>query len=103
MNISKKIFLGVHNFKAFTVGEHNNYFCEISSIHIEKKENIIIIKIRGKSFLTHMIRYIIASLILVNEDVITKENIDTMLQTGKRIIEFEKAPASGLYLNEVKY
>ena len=99
----KDLFLGLHNFKAFTVGNHKNYFCEINKIVIEKKENIVIIKIRGKSFLTHMIRYIIAAMLLYQENVISAEDIEKMFKKQKRLVEFEKVPASGLYLNKVIY
>ncbi len=99
----KDLFIGIHNFKAFTVGKHNNYYCEILNINIEKQKNLVIISICGKSFLTHMIRYIVAAILLYQEGTLFSKDIKTMFEKGTRVIEFEKAPAAGLYLKEVKY
>ena len=98
----KKLFIGINYYKSFTTGKHNNYFCEIKSINIEILEKMVIIKIRGKSFLTHMIRNIISIMLLYAEEKIILEDVKNLLE-GKRILDYAPAPASGLYLSEIIY
>ena len=50
-----------------------------------------------------MIRYIVAAILLYQEGTLFSKDIKTMFEKGTRVIEFEKAPAAGLYLKEVKY
>ena len=99
----KNLFVGIHNFKSFSTGSHNNYFCKINGIDIEKKENMIIIKIRGKNFLTHMVRNIVAIMILYTNKKISLNEIQDMLKGADKALDYAPAPASGLYLNKVIY
>ena len=95
-------FLGIHNFKMFTTGNQIKYDCKINKIEISSDKEIVIIKISGKSFLTYMVRNIISILILYSESQISLEEIDKMLD-GKKILEYAKVPARGLYLNKIEY
>ena len=68
-----------------------------------KDGEIISIYVTGKAFYTYMVRYIVSALILVGEDTIQLKDIDDMLTTGKKSLEFAPAPPSGLYLEKIEY
>ena len=97
------LFKGIKNYKAFTTSDHSNFFCKINEINIEKKDYMIIISFRGKSFLTHMVRNIVSILILVGIGKIKTDDIKEMLKMGEKTFEYAPAPASGLYLTKVYY
>ena len=95
--------MGAHNFRAFVVGKHETCDSIIEDLIVNEENDYIIIEVKGKAFYTYMVRYIVASLILVGEGTLIEEYIDNMLQTGKREIEFAPAPPSGLYLEKIEY
>lgn len=98
-----KLFLGFHNFKAFVIGSHKTYNSTIEKISIRKKNNIVLIEIKGHAFYTYMVRNIISVLILASEKKINKSDIQKMLNQKRKIVEYPPAPPSGLYLKEVEY
>lgn len=100
---SSKIFKGPHSFKAFVVGKHETYDSIIDDIEITSQNKDIIIRIKGKAFYTYMVRNIVSSLILVGSNKLTKEDLKSMLDTEKKVIEYSPAPAGGLYLEKVEY
>lgn len=103
LNEVKKLFIGIHHFKNFSTGKHNNYYCNINSIDVEKNKNIVIIKVRGQNFLTHMVRNIISIIILYENGKISLDDIKGMLNGDEKKIEYAPAPPGGLYLNKVIY
>lgn len=103
LNEAARLFIGIHNYKGFTTGVHKNYFCKINNIDIEKSVNLVIIKIRGKNFLTHMVRNMISIILLYENNKISLEEIKNMLLSGNKALDYAPAPACGLYLNKVLY
>ena len=103
MKEAAKAFVGPHSFKAFVTGPHKTFDSIIDEINIYENNNIITIEIKGQAFYTYMVRNIVSTLILVGSKKITASDIKTMLDTGKKIIEYAPAPASGLYLKKVEY
>ena len=98
-----KLFLGLHNYKAFVTGKNDTYISEIKEIKIYKEENVLYIEISGKSFYTYMIRNIIKILLMYGEGLVEEKTIKVMLDSGIKLIEYGPAPASGLYLKKVEY
>lgn len=103
MELATENLIGPHNYRAFVIGEHKTCDSIIDDINIEKKEEQIIIKIRGKAFYTYMVRNIVKVLVLIGEHKITIKDIEYMLATGKKIFEYSPAPPGGLYLEKVEY
>ena len=103
MKKCSKAFIGGHNFKAFVIGPHKTYDSIIDDITIKKQKELIIIKIKGQSFYTYMVRNIVNVLILAGEEKINKAKIIEMLEQKKKNIEYAPAPPNGLYLKKIEY
>ena len=97
------LFCGPHNFRAFVTGKHKTYDSIIDKVDLTVSNNIISIEIKGKAFYTYMVRNIVSALILIGSNKITKNDLEKMLKTGNKTLEFGPVPPNGLYLKEVKY
>lgn len=100
---ARKIFIGKHDFKAFTKNKSENTIRTIYSIDFKMKNKIIYIDFHGDGFLHSMIRIIIAMLLEVGRGKITKADLKMILESKNRILTPKIVPASGLYLLKVKY
>jgi len=98
------LFIGEKDFKALSKGHEKE--CTIRHIYsfdvLESNGEYEFI-IRGNGFLHNMVRIIIAILLKVNEDVITLNDINLIIESKDR----KKAPwcavGSGLYLYKIDY
>lgn len=103
MKEGAKKLTGLHNYRAFVIGNHKTCDSIIDKIDVTKKGSLITITIKGKAFYTYMVRNIVESLVLVGSDRLTSNDIETMLNTGKKIKEYKPAPPGGLYLDKIEY
>lgn len=103
MKEAASILIGPHNYRAFVIGKHETCDSIIDSIEIVKTSEMLEIYIKGKAFYTYMVRNIISILVLVGNGILQITDIAKMLETGKKVIEYSPAPASGLYLYELEY
>lgn len=103
MNEGSKIFLGEHNFLAFSNRPEKNPVRKIDSINIETKNNQVIINIIGNSFLYKMVRNMVGSLVELGKNKISIDILKTMLNTHSRKKPFITAPAHGLFLYDIFY
>ncbi|MGN0308541.1 MAG: tRNA pseudouridine(38-40) synthase TruA [Lachnospiraceae bacterium] len=95
---------------AYLVGEHDfSAFCAAGSTakstiriiyHLElvKEESLIRIRITGNGFLYNMVRIIAGTLIEVGKGRKKPEEMERILEEGKRILAGPTAPATGLIL-----
>lgn len=98
-------FIGTHDFKSF-MGPKSDIDTSIRTIYnmeISSRGRLIEIVIEGKSFLRHMIRIIVGTLIYIGMGKIKKEKIRCMLNKGNRTLAGPTAPPQGLFLQEVFY
>lgn len=102
---ASKYFLGTHDFNAFKVskGKKLNTNRTINHINIEKKDKLIEFTIEGNSFLHHMVRIIVGTLIYVGSGRINKDEIPKIIKARKREKAGITAPAQGLFLEKVYY
>lgn len=104
LNNASSYLIGKHNFKSFTSNdEKDNYVRTIYYIKIEKHNNLVKIYISADGFLKYMVRNIIGLFLEINEGKKKEEDIPLILESLNRCTLGIKAPACGLYLNEVKY
>ena len=103
MKKASKYLIGMHSYKAFTSGDRDNYNSIIYDIKFKKKKDILVISFRGKSFYRYMIRNMVGCLINIGEEKNHPEIIKEMLDKKSKIYNYITAPASGLYLVDVKY
>lgn len=102
---ASKHFLGTHDFNAFKVskGKQLNTNRTINHINIEKKDDLIEFTIEGNSFLHHMVRIMVGTLIYVGNGRINKDEIPKIIRNKKREKAGITAPAQGLFLEKVYY
>lgn len=97
-------FIGTKDFKALSKGhEKENTIRTIYSFEVNETNGIYEFIIKGNGFLRNMVRIIIALLIKINENKITKEDIITIIDGTNRKLAPWLAPANGLYLYSIKY
>ena len=97
-------FIGTKDFKTLSKGhEKENTVRTIYSFTVNEKDGIYEFVIRGNGFLRNMVRIIIALVLKINENKITKEDIQTILEGKTRKLAPWLAPANGLYLYSIKY
>ncbi|HLR20661.1 MAG TPA: tRNA pseudouridine(38-40) synthase TruA [Tissierellaceae bacterium] len=105
MKKSISYFIGTHDFRSF-MGPKSDIDTSIRTIYnmeIIKDGKFIEINIEGNSFLRHMIRIIVGTLIYIGLGKIKKEEIKYMLNNKNRILAGPTAPAQGLFLEKVFY
>ncbi len=100
-----KYLLGEHDFSSFVKKDSlkEDNVRNIYKIDIKEKNDIILINITGNGFLRYMVRNIVGTLIFVGEKRIEPKDVKEILDRKDRIYAKKTAPASGLYLKEVKY
>jgi len=105
MESSFPYLIGIHDFKSFMGPrtEVNSTIRHIYSMELEQKEDLIEIIIKGNSFLRHMIRIIIGTLVHIGLGKIKKEDLPKIIQGKDRSLAGPTAPAQGLFLDKVYY
>ena len=103
------IFKGTHNFHNFTSGKESTdasakrfiVSIEASEPFMKEGLEVVIVRIRGQSFMLHQIRKMIGTAIAVMKGFAT---IDTLKETFKlEKIDLPRAPGLGLMLEDVHY
>jgi len=102
---SLDLFVGTHDFLAFSSAEPNIQTTRtIDSISIVENQEKIVIMIKGKSFIRHMIRRIVGAAVIVSSHKAKKfEDIIMLLKMPSLTYSFETAPACGLSLEHIEY
>lgn len=98
-------FEGEHDFSAFC-GAKSAVRSEIRTVFscsVEKKDNIVEIKISANGFLYNMARIITGTLVAVAAGKIAENDIPALLAGKDRTAAGMTAPAHGLYMNRIKY
>lgn len=105
MRLASKYFIGTQDFRSFKPTESITYTTikTIYNIEIEKKGDIIIFTIEGKSFLHNMIRIIVGTLLFIGTGRFAKEELPKIIEAKNRVKAGPTAPPQGLYLKKVFY
>ena len=85
-----------------------NTMSHIHSVKIEKvstwfETDTFTIEVTGDRFLYKQVRFMVGAIVACGQGVLSKDQTQEMLLTGKREVSFECAPARGLVLNMVQY
>lgn len=97
--------LGEHDFKSFCTvrGQAEETVRTIYSLDVEKKEDMITIRISGSGFLYNMVRIIAGTLMKVGMGVYPPEHVKEILKARDRQKAGPTAPARGLTLISMEY
>jgi tRNA pseudouridine38-40 synthase len=110
MSEAASALVGRHDFICFRASDpsrpHESTIVEIEAAAIEAEEDIIQFRIAGSHFLWRMVRRIVGALVKVGAKEITLADFRHLLD-GRSEAKFDvaawTAPASGLFLEEIRY
>lgn len=102
------IFEGEHDFAAFAAADERDAlgFSKIRRIFSSqafREDDLLIYRVKGSGFLKHMVRNIVGVLIEAGKGNLICDDIRERLAPGCKIPPGPTAPASGLFLVEVRY
>jgi len=105
MREASKFLIGRHDFSAFRDAECQalSPIKTLEKIDISRSGDIIKVEVSAKSFLHHMVRNIVGTLVWVGIGKITKEDVALILAKKDRKLSGPNAPAYGLYFLGVDY
>ena len=101
-----KYFVGIHDFRNFSVSKRNEYkstIRQIYNININKIEKMVYISVEGSAFLSHQVRRMCGALVAVGTEVIKPITIKKMLDNTIVKETPQTLPAHGLCLIGVNY
>lgn len=98
-----KLFIGEHDFKSFSRSKLENTVRIINKINFKKQDDKLLIIIKGNGFLRNMVRMIVGSLLDVNENKKTTDDIKKLLSNPIKGSAVTKVPGCGLYLKKIQY
>ena len=105
MKLGAGYLVGSHDFKSFcsSKSQVKSTVRTIYGIKIEKKADLITIRISGNGFLYNMVRIIAGTLIKVGHGAYSPEKVKEILEMKDRTIAGPNAPACGLTLVGIQY
>ena len=105
MNEAKLFLIGKHDFSSFRDSQcqSKSAIKTIDNILITQKDHRIYIDISAKSFLHHMVRNIVGTLVLAGGEKIKADDMKIILEAKDRSKSGPNAPAHGLYFYRVDY
>lgn len=105
MKKASDFLIGQHDFTSFRSKEcqSNSPVRTIDEINIERSGEHIIIYFKAKSYLHHMVRNIMGTIVEVGLGKITASDVKNILAAKDRTKAKQTAPACGLYFLKVEY
>lgn len=105
MRAASKFLIGIHDFSSFRDSQCQalSVMKNVQKIEITKNADQILIEISATSFLHHMVRNIVGTLVWVGSGKISVEEVKNILEAKDRTKSGPNAPAFGLYFFGVDY
>ncbi len=99
------LLCGTHDFKNFasTKTTVRDTVRTIYALSVQKKDDMITLRITGNGFLYNMVRIIAGALIFVGTGQSTPESLRDALESDVRVVPGPTAPACGLTLTSICY
>ena len=103
MKKASRVLKGKHSYQAFVSGVRDNYNSAIYDIQFKKSKEKLIIKFTGTSFYRYMVSNLVGALIAVSNNKIMINDLEEMIITGEKKINYLTVPSNGLYLEKIEY
>lgn len=105
MNAVAQCFVGTHDFSAFcSVGSSvQDKVRTVKRSTVERQGEYLVYTVEADGFLYNMVRILVGTILDVAAGRLTREEVLTALETGRRELAGATAPAHGLFLDEVWY
>jgi tRNA pseudouridine38-40 synthase len=98
-----ELLLGEHDFAAFASQEDRQTVRKLLALEWVVTEGGLELRLRGKSFLRHMVRAIVGTLLRVGDGHMTLEQLQVLLERKKRGHSGKNVPAHGLHFWQAHY
>ena len=85
MQDAARLFVGEHDFRGFSTGEHVSTMRELFSVSLEPHDDVVLVDIVGNAFLWKMVRKMVYSLLLISSGVRDKTWISDILNGSARV------------------
>ena len=97
--------MGEHDFLSFCKFRHDlkNTKCIIYHSEWKFDHEMLTFIIGGNRYLHHMIRYLVGTMIAVQETQFSKKDFLSLLEIPRKDVQIYKAPAQGLILEKINY
>lgn len=95
--------LGTHDFAAFATQEDRQTVREVRRLDVQPGPLIWEIHVHGESFLRHMVRGLVGTLLLVGQDKLDPDDVLDILASRQRAQAGANVPAHGLYFVGASY
>lgn len=103
MNRAAWALLGTHDFAAFATQEERQTVRELRRLEVRPVGQLWEIHVAGESFLRHMVRGLVGTLLLVGQEKIAAEDVQHILQSRQRAQAGANVAAHGLYFAGAEY
>ena len=105
LNKVGQILVGTHDFKSFcSVGTKvTDTVRTIYDFKAVRENELVKVYISGNGFLFNMVRIIMGTMLWINNDRLSEDDLTEILLSKDRSLAGPTAPAYGLYLNKVFY
>ena len=95
--------IGRHDFAAFATREERHTVRELLFLEVREAGPILEVWVTGESFLRHMVRAVVGTLLLVGQGKLAPGEVADILAAGKRDRAGANVPAHGLYFVGASY
>lgn len=95
--------VGRHDFAAFATREERQTIRELLSLDVRDAGGMIEVHVKGESFLRHMIRGLVGTLLLVGEGKLHPEDVKAVLSSRDRRVAGPNVAPHGLYFVTADY
>ncbi|MFC6592006.1 tRNA pseudouridine(38-40) synthase TruA [Deinococcus lacus] len=107
MNQAAAHLLGTHDFAAFATREDRQTVRELRELQVSVQAlpygELLEIRVAGESFLRHMVRGLVGTLVLAGQGRLLASEVSTILRSGQRAQAGANAPAQGLCFTGASY
>lgn len=103
MNAAAAVLIGTHDFAAFATREDRHTVRELRRLEVQSAGDIWEIHVQGESFLRHMVRGLVGTLLLAGQGRLTPTQTADILSGGERARAGANVPAHGLTFSGAEY
>ena len=105
LNEIAEMVKGTHDFTSFSRynPDVKGRACTVHESLWEERGSIVNYSITANRFLHHMVRYLVGTMVAVSQDRFSSEAFLRLLEHPQEQVQIFKAPAQGLYLEQVIY
>lgn len=103
MNSAAALLVGTHDFAAFATQEERQTVRELRLLQVQPGTLVWEIHVHGESFLRHMVRGLVGTLLLVGQGKLSPDNVQDILASRQRAKAGANVAPHGLYFAGAKY